>query len=298
MKTTRTLLLLLAPVLAHAATNVDNTANDAYGANIGWVNCQGDVTNGAVVGEFICSGYLYSANCGWIHLGDGTPANGIRYLNNSGTDYGVNTQDYTSNGVTYEAKLRGFAYGANIGWVNFEANGNPRVDLTTGQLLGFAWSANCGWIALSGAGVNVKITSLIAGADTDGDGMTDAWERTHAPNLTTLGIGLDKDGDGELDTDEFAADTDPDDVNDRLQITLLIPPRQVPPGGPFATDLTWTSKPTRKYDIERVGDLTLGFGVAAANIVPSAGLFTAVQFADPNATAKFYRIRAKRPLTP
>ncbi len=299
MKTPRILLpLLLAPFLAHAATTIDSTNANAYGANIGWVNCRGDVTNGAVIGEFTCSGYLYSANCGWIHLGDGTPTNGIRYLNNSATDYGVNTQDYSSNGTTCIAKLRGFAYGANIGWVNFEATGDPRVNLATGQLLGFAYSANCGWIALSGAGVTVTTTSLAVGADTDTDGMADAWERTHAPNLATLGIGLDGDGDGELDTDEFAADTDPLDVNDRLRITLVVPPRQLIVAGPFVTDLAWTSKESRKYDIERIGNLTLPFTVAVAGIAPTPGTLTAVQFNDPNAGAKFYRVRAKRPLVP
>ena len=27
-----------------------------------------------------------------------------------------------------------YAYGANIGWINFEAVGAPKVDLTTGRL--------------------------------------------------------------------------------------------------------------------------------------------------------------------
>jgi hypothetical protein len=44
-----------------------------------------------------------------------------------------------------------FAYGANLGWINFENAGAPRVDLSTGRMAGFAWSANCGWSSLSNA---------------------------------------------------------------------------------------------------------------------------------------------------
>src|SRR5882724_7575782 len=112
MKTTRMLVcLLLAPVVAHATTTIDATNANAYGANIGWINCRGDVTNGAVVSEFICSGSIYSANCGWISLGGGAPANGIRYQNNSATDFGVNHDG--------RGNLQGYAWGANIGWLTF-----------------------------------------------------------------------------------------------------------------------------------------------------------------------------------
>jgi hypothetical protein len=98
--------------------------------------------------------------------------------------------------------------------------------------------------------------------------------------------------------DEFAADTDPLDSSDVARITAMIPPRQLVIAGPFVTDLTWTSKPSRKYDIEVATDLTMGFMGVVTNIVPSAGSSTAVQFNDPGALKKFYRIRARRPLTP
>ena len=79
----------------------------------GWT-CRGDTNNGAVIGEYVCSGYIYSANVGWINLGSGSPANGIRYQNNSAADFGVN-QDGLGN-------LSGYAYGANIGWINVRAD--------------------------------------------------------------------------------------------------------------------------------------------------------------------------------
>jgi len=71
-------LSALAAATAPAGTTIDPAQFAAWGANTGWINCRGDVTSGAAVGQFYCSGWLYSANCGWIHLGSGTPANGWR----------------------------------------------------------------------------------------------------------------------------------------------------------------------------------------------------------------------------
>jgi len=302
MKFPGMLLVFLVPVAATAGTNIDSTNANAYGANIGWVNCRGDVTNGAVIGEFICSGYLYSSNCGWIHLGSGAPVNGFSYQNNSATDYGVNTGQYLANGSVFEAKLRGFAYGANIGWVNFEDQGNPRVNLATGQILGFAYSANVGWIALSGAGVTVETDSISPGPDTDGDTIPDAWERSKAGGLlTVMNSTTDSDRDGVLDKDEYDTDTHPFDANDFIRITALIMPRNVDGTGPFATDVTWTSKPTRWYEIETNADLVLAWQTAADNLVPT-GTSTFARFNDPflvNLPARrFYRVRSKLPLAP
>jgi len=294
--------LILAPVLAHAASNIDPAAanSHAYGANIGWIKMRGDVTNGAVVGEFVCSGFIYSANCGWIHLGDGTPTNGVRYQNNSAADFGVNTDQYFANGTTFEAKLRGFAYGANIGWVNFEATGDPRVNLATGKLLGYAYGANVGWIALSESGVNVLATTLAPGADTDADTIPDNWELFFGggTDLTKLSATGDRDGDGILDKDEYAADTNPFSPLDRLQITTIVAPRQIGGVGPVVSDLTWTSKPSRKYSIEISPDLFAAFAPFVNNIVSDLGATTFERFNDPSTAKKFYRVRAKVPLAP
>ena len=59
---------------ASADSTINATDKNAYGANIGWINFKHDqpvAPEGAVVGEYVCSGYVYSANCGWIDLGDG-----------------------------------------------------------------------------------------------------------------------------------------------------------------------------------------------------------------------------------
>src|SRR5436190_21958936 len=75
---------------ASAATTINAANRFSYGANIGWMNWRGDDANGAVIGEFVCSGFISGANVGWINLGSGSPVNGIRYQNNSGADFGVN----------------------------------------------------------------------------------------------------------------------------------------------------------------------------------------------------------------
>lgn len=68
MKTLRILALALCCVQARADTTVDPAEPYAYAANAGWINAYADGTNGAVIGQTFCSGYLYGANIGWISL--------------------------------------------------------------------------------------------------------------------------------------------------------------------------------------------------------------------------------------
>ena len=58
-----------------AGTTIDPGNPYAWGANVGWIDWRGDSANGAVIGEYACSGSIYAANVGWISLGDGTPIN-------------------------------------------------------------------------------------------------------------------------------------------------------------------------------------------------------------------------------
>ena len=286
MKTTALLLALASLITtASAATTINDPNKYAWGANLGWIDWRGDVASGAVIGEFVCSGYLYSANCGWIHLGDGTPAGGIHYSNTSGADFGVN---HDGTGL-----LRGFAYGANIGWIHFEATGNPRFDGTTGRFSGYAWSANCGWVNLGDGSFFVKTDTVAPGADSDGDGITDAWEVREAGNLTALTAEGDRDGDGASDLAEYLADTGPLDPLDALRIVDFA----------RATDgtqvtLAWTSQPTRRYRIEGNHDLLAPWTLTLDDILPDAGLTTTRGLAlAPDDAKHFYQVRAFRPLS-
>jgi hypothetical protein len=283
---------------AASTVNINTNQQSSYGANIGWMNWRGDAgTNGAVIGEFVCSGNIYGANVGWINLGNGNPTNGNQYSNNSTNDFGVNNLG--------TGELRGYAYGANIGWIvftNSSASGPllsteiPRFDLVTGAFGGYAYSANCGWISLSNAFAYVKTDSVTPGADTDGDGMADAWEIQHFGSTGAKNGLADSDGDGVLDKDEYAADTDPLNVNDRLRITAI----SANSLGSTST-VTWTSHNTRLYQVQTRGDLVTGSwstNTPPGVVSPDVGLTTARSVPGTVTTQRFYRVQAIQPLKP
>ena len=279
---------LLLGSAAFADTSINPSNQYAYGANSGWITARADLTNGAVIGSFFCSGYLYGANVGWISLGQ-YPTNGFRYSNAGAQDFGVNHDGL--------GRLSGYAWGQNIGWIAFETNGNPRVDLLTGRMDGYAWGQNVGWISLSNAFAYVQTDYLSNGNDKDEDGIPDPWEFSNAPDLETLGpYPADADEDGVPDGDEYLADTDPRDEGIFLRITSVA--RQSP-----TNLITWTVQPTRFYRLEQTDLLTngaawtesgLGLLAPPANFDPT---LTAL-VTEPSVTTRFYRAKAVIPLSP
>ena len=278
------MLLLGCSANLRAATSINPTNKHAYGANVGWMDLRGNTNNGVVIGEFLCSGFLYAANVGWIHLGSNAPANGIQYQNSSGTDYGVNHDG--------QGNLRGFAYGANIGWVNFESNGAPRVDLKTGRFHGSVYSANCGWISLSNAFGLVKTDTIPGGADVNANGLPDAWERTYFGGLG-VNPAADSDGDGMSNKAEYLAGTNPTNALNNLRITQLDGPRA---GGGIS--LTWSSVPIRCYLIQETRDVTSGWFDSGLGLVTPGGSLTTRSFTGAGGPEGFYRVEAVRPLAP
>jgi hypothetical protein len=248
---------------------------------------RGDIANGAVIGQYVCSGYLYAANVGWINLGSGAPANGIYYQNLSAGDFGVN-KDGLGN-------LRGYAYGANIGWINFENNGAPSVDLLTGKLNGHVYSANCGWISLSNAFAFVQTSTILPGADTDGDGIADAWEQLKFGNLTTADSSSDQDLDGASDLNEYLADTNPNDATSNLRITDY----STAFGG-TANALTWTSELTRHYYILETPSLDqpATWIDSGLSLIGPDGALTTRNFISTETPMRFFRVQAVLPLAP
>lgn len=280
---------------AGAATTITPTNLFAFGANLGWINARADGAHGAVIGEFFCAGYLYAANVGWIHLGDGQPVDGIRYRNESADDYGVNHDG--------RGNLRGFAWSPEIGWLTFtnrDARGaffdGPQVDLRTGRLNGSIWSANCGWIALSNAVALVQTGWLAPAEDTDADGIPDAWERIHAGTPASLSRDGDFDGDGVTDYHEYEADTHPLDPASQFRIT------RIRPAEANSVAITWSSRASRLYALYRCPTLNpqapwqeSGLGVFS----PALGTNTTRTLAlIPDAAQEFYRVQALRPLPP
>ena len=175
MKTKLILVAVSSCFILHsaiAATTIDTANRYAYAANLGWLDAVADTNNGAVIGEYVCAGNLYSANVGWINLGSGSPANQIQYQNNSATDYGVN-QDGLGN-------LTGYAYSANVGWINFEQTyGQPKVNLYNGQLsgsyLGFGRAVYYNQIfplpSILGSGVFVGASAEVGRINNRADGL-------------------------------------------------------------------------------------------------------------------------------
>jgi hypothetical protein len=194
---------------ALASTTIDAVNRYAWGANVGWMDWRGDTNNGAVIGEYVCSGYIYSANAGWINLGSGSPANQIQYQNNSATDFGVN-QDGLGN-------LSGYAWGANIGWINFTNIGAPKVNLLNGQMSGYVWSANCGWISLSNATAYVQTDTIQQGALAP-DGLPIAWLLLNF-GTTNINANADPTGKGMTIGQDYLAGTDPNNVHSLFSIT-------------------------------------------------------------------------------
>lgn len=280
-------LLLAAAASVRGATTINPTHAHAWGANVGWINWRADGANGAIIGEFFCSGHLYGANVGWINLGNGTPANQRQYQNNSASDFGVN--------LDVQGNLRGLAYGANVGWLVFEDKGAPKVDLRTGRLSGFIYGANVGWISLSNAVAFVQTDQLAPAADSDADGLPDAWELNYTSNLVALTGTGDRDGDGLTDAQEYQADTSPVDARDALRITSF----EVS-SDRARVSLAWTTKATRQYQLQHRESLApaTGWTNTLRPLEPDAGGTTTRTLEVPPARAGFFRVLAIRPLAP
>ena len=222
---------------AYAATTVDAANRYAYGANIGWVDGRGDTNNGAVIGEYVCAGYIYSANVGWINLGNGAPTNGIYYQNLSTSDFGVN-QDGAGN-------LGGLAYGANIGWINFETNGAPKVNLLTGQFCwvrvrrqrGLDFPDQCGGVCADGHDREGRARAGRAADRVAAAKFRNDEHIGHRRSRSRRDVQYER---------EYLAGTDPNNAADALRITFY---RRNFLAASY-NELTWNAKPSRYYVVQ------------------------------------------------
>lgn len=272
-------LMLLTPfALMHGQTD----SPFAHAANAGWIDLKPNQQNGVTVNNTYLSGYAYAANFGWMHFGDGSPANSTTYANDSDTDYGVN-RDSLGN-------LSGYAYAANIGWIDFswtDANdpNGPRIE-NTGDISGYAYSANIGWIQLA-------LGKLITNPawDTDGDSIPDDWEFATFESLQVAGVGTDFDKDGQTDAAEMVAGTSPKDSSSYFHIIS-----NTFNDGLTEVTVTFATTSTRQYKLEYnpnlVGDWTdSGLGTFA----PDEGDSTTKTFSIEANTRQFIRVISVTP---
>lgn len=274
-----------------------------YAGNAGWFNFDwGSNDEGAApqLTTYIASGYVYAGNLGWLHMGDGEPLDGVQY-SQSGGDYGVNLDPATG-------LLRGYAYGANFGWVKFNwasvaAMGAhaPKLDLTTGRFSGYAYGANIGWLKLDAASsASLAVNAIISGEDTDGDGITDAYELAQLSaaglprSLSLMGPLSDLDQDGVSDLDEFRSGTSAVAAGDAFRTTHT----EMTQDGIV---LDWTVAPGRVYDIQRSASLTHGsWETIATGLQPPPGATQdGVVIPLPEDVGRqFYRVVVRQPLAP
>lgn len=280
------LALLSQPLLAQST--IDPARAFSYGANVGWISWKPNLpapSGGAVISERFLSGKIYSANCGWLDLGDGSPVNFLAYQNTSAADFGVN--------VGLDGALTGYAYGANIGYIQFEqVQGRPKINLLTGAFSGYAYGANVGWIHLGDGQLG---TLSFQCTDTDGDGIGDEYERQYfSGSLTAATSTSDADKDGVSDKQEYAALTDPKNAASFLRVTTIA---TSPLNGFFR--VTFTTQPGRTYSMERSADLRTWTVVPGLeNFLPDAGATTSKDIPAAGSTPgqRYFRARARKPL--
>lgn len=279
-------VLLVFVVSVQADTTINTINKWAYSPSTSWINCRPTVTNGAVIGEFICSGFFYCATTGWIHLSnDDGPTNGFQYTN-LGDDWGVNHID---------GKLRGLAWAESTGWVNFEDSGNPTVDLETGRITGCAWGEGVGWIKFDGSQAFLETDGMPSGDDNDSDSIPDMWEleQTGSTNLLASGTN-DYDKDGITDYDEYIAGSNPADSNSYLKVT------DITLTGGTNISLTWSSALARLYKIEENDDLMDTDGwleCGLGTLSPDSDSNTTIVLDLGSYTQLFYRIKAFIPFS-
>ncbi len=118
----------------------------------------------------------------------------------------------------------------------------------------------------SGQATEVVLTAFEHhGQDTDGDGMSDAWESAHGLNpASDTDATADDDGDGASNGHEFVADTDPADPASRFRIVSIA-------RDTTQVQLTFTTRPDKAYDIETSPTLAPGSWTTALSAVAGTG---------------------------
>jgi hypothetical protein len=191
---------------ADPSIGIDATNQYAWSENTGWVNAA--QTNGGVQIHFnetngFLTGYAWSENIGWIKLGANA---GGPYVNDSAANWGVN--------LDAAGHLSGYAWSENAGWINFNpANGGVSINLSNGRFSGYAWGENIGWLKFQGTAPDYNVRTVAF--DQQPHGTPNWWLKKH-------GVTEEYDeGDEMSASEEYAADTDPNNASSFFHMLVL-----------------------------------------------------------------------------
>ncbi len=166
---------------------------------------------------------------------------------------------------------------------------NLSVNTATGLISGIPAAAGTSSVTLAATNLggtgNVPL-SLQVQADTDGDGMGDAWETANGLNPASAADALlDLDGDGQSNLAEWLAGTAPNSPASRLAILS-----EVAVGGNI--QLTWAAIPGKRYRVLHRPDLLAGAWVeiTPAPIVATGATAAFTHSGGATGAARFYRI--------
>lgn len=175
----------LATFLINQHINADYTITDIEGSGVDVIVAPlepGDPINTSVIGSYT---FTVSATDLANNNNSVTHSYTIRYPGNIDT----------------ENKNFHYAYGENVGWINFKPSFGPGVTVTDSAVIGYAYGENIGWINLSCANNN-SCGDVNYGVVNDGDGNLSghAWcENTGWINFAPDGAGVKIDpGTGEF----------------------------------------------------------------------------------------------------
>ena len=147
-----------------AIGNIDSTYKYAWGENIGWTNWR-PYYGGVTVYSECLTGYTWNENVGWIKIGDNSSnctdndccqngtSKGYENDSNSVDDDGDGEVDDWGVNNNGSGNLSGYAWGENIGWLNFDdtsVNDYSQVVIDgSGNFTNYAWGENVGWVNMS-----------------------------------------------------------------------------------------------------------------------------------------------------
>jgi len=197
-------------------------------------------------------------------------AGGGPYANTTGSNWGVN--------LAANGKLTGYAWGENIGWINFgHAQCDAAISPASGEFSGHAWGENIGWLTFKGTAPGYGVRTLAF--DTQPQGTPNWWLDHHGVTEAYDA------GDGVPAWRKYVMDIDPTVAGNYLRITAVS-------NAPAARVAFAPASTRRYYTLQTRQDLAAGGWSNVVGQSSVAGIGGEQTLQDTNAAERaFYRIR-------